>query len=127
MAEAFRVTNLLRGADSRPAKITSSGTRVAHTSLRRSVMRPLHLLLLLVTALSFAGCQKPASPEPESASATLEFNGELLPISGPYSHENLTVFLIHAGNQDERDFITLDEGLKQNLVAVTEKEQEQVR
>lgn len=48
-------------------------------------------------------------------------------VTGPYTHENLTVFLVHAAKQDGRDFITLDEGLKAGLVTVSEKEQAQVR
>jgi hypothetical protein len=36
------------------------------------------------------------------------------------------VFLVHAPSQDERAFITLDEGLKSGSVKVTEKSQEQV-
>jgi hypothetical protein len=47
-------------------------------------------------------------------------------ISGPYGHQNLTVFLVHSSRQDGRDFLTLDEGLANGLVKVTEKEQEQV-
>jgi hypothetical protein len=48
-------------------------------------------------------------------------------VSGPYVHENLTVFLVHAEQQDQGDFLTLDEGLTKGLVEITEKEQGQVQ
>jgi hypothetical protein len=47
-------------------------------------------------------------------------------ITGPYEHQNLSVFLIHSPSQDDREFITLDQGLKEGWVKVTEKQQEQV-
>src|SRR5688572_11021310 len=47
-------------------------------------------------------------------------------ITGPYSHENLSVYLLHSRTQDDRDFMTLDEGLKTKQVRITEKEQEDV-
>jgi hypothetical protein len=49
-----------------------------------------------------------------------------LRISGPFTHENLSVFLVHSDKRDERDFITLDEGLKSKLVTVSEKKSAQV-
>lgn len=89
-------------------------------------MRLLHFSLLIVCGLLVAGCQRPASSEPENVPPTVQVNGESLPISGPYSHENLSVFLIHSSNQDSRCYITLDEGLTNGSVAITEKAQEQV-
>ena len=47
-------------------------------------------------------------------------------VSGPYDHENLSVYLIHADQQDERPYITLQEGLEKGLVKVSEKEGIQV-
>ncbi|MBI3724928.1 hypothetical protein HY251_13375 [bacterium] len=44
-------------------------------------------------------------------------------VSGPYSHENLSVFLLHSKSQDGRDFLTLDEGLKSGVVLVSDKGQ----
>jgi hypothetical protein len=49
-----------------------------------------------------------------------------LRVTGPYVHENLAVYLLHSTAQDDRDFITLDEGLKDGTVTVTEKQEEQV-
>lgn len=89
-------------------------------------MRPLHLSLMIVSALFLAGCQRATPPEPETAPPTVEINGVSLPVSGPYSHENLSVFLIHSSDQDVRCYITLDEGIKNGTVAITEKAQEQV-
>jgi hypothetical protein len=60
------------------------------------------------------------------AAAEVVQGGEGLEVSGPFTHKNLTVFLIHRKNQDKRDFLTLDEGLKSGAVRVTEKAQEQV-
>jgi hypothetical protein len=48
-------------------------------------------------------------------------------VSGPYGHDNLAVFLIHADRQDQRDFLTLDEGLGTGQVEIAESEQEQVQ
>jgi hypothetical protein len=47
-------------------------------------------------------------------------------VSGPYTHEELSVFLIHGRRQDRRNFLTLPEGLKDGQVKITEKENEQV-
>jgi hypothetical protein len=47
-------------------------------------------------------------------------------VTGPYTHKNVSVFLIHSDEQDGRDFMTLDEGLKEGVVRVTEKRQEEV-
>src|SRR5262249_18275521 len=47
-------------------------------------------------------------------------------ITGPYTHENLSVFLLHSPNQDDREFITLDQGLKEGWVKVSEKQKQEV-
>jgi hypothetical protein len=47
-------------------------------------------------------------------------------VSGPYAHENLAVFLLHGKDQDDHDYLTLDQGLDKKLVVVSEKESEQV-
>jgi len=62
---------------------------------------------------------------PEVAFIKVEENK--LRVSGPYVHENLAAYLIHSDKpQDERRFITLQEGLDNKWVTVTEKEQESV-
>jgi len=65
---------------------------------------------------------KPVVPEATAA----DLDGRAVRITGPHSHENLTVFLVHSDAQDERDFLTLDEGLTKGLVKIAELEQEQV-
>lgn len=47
-------------------------------------------------------------------------------ISGPYSYRNLSIFLLHSNAQDNRNFMTLPEGLKAGLVKVTERQQASV-
>jgi hypothetical protein len=101
---------------------------------RRWLMRSGAVFALLV----LGGCGR--SPEttspggddssPSEPATTVVANADVLGVpfrvSGPYAHENLTVFLIHAPDQDKRDFLTLEEGLKGNLVSITEMEQERV-
>src|SRR5262249_33812853 len=72
----------------------------------------------------FAGCQRPETPDPEPTA--VELDGASYRVSGPYAHENLTVFLLHADRQDERDYLTLDEGLREGLVTIAEQAQERV-
>ncbi|MHC4607896.1 MAG: ARPP-1 family domain-containing protein, partial [Planctomycetota bacterium] len=70
---------------------------------------------------------QPKSETPAPAqSGTVEVDGKTYRISGPYGHENLSVFLLHSDEQDNRDFITLDEGLENKWVTVTEKQSAQV-
>jgi hypothetical protein len=71
-------------------------------------------------ALVAVGCGR--APEPPA----LDIDGTSLPISGPYTHRNVSVFLIHATEQDSRPFITLDEGLESGVVKVTEGPEGQV-
>lgn len=47
-------------------------------------------------------------------------------VSGPFVHENLAVYLIHSDEQDDREFLTLDEGLRDGRVLITEKENAEV-
>jgi len=75
-------------------------------------------LLALVGLLIFAF--NPATQ------ATVTLDGTTYRITGPYTHDNLDVFLLHAREQDRRSFITLEEGLKHGVVRVTEKTEEQV-
>jgi hypothetical protein len=86
---------------------------------------------MLVVASCFvlfvlAGCRQAESPQTESPVVTAELDGNSYRLSGPYAHENVTVFLLHSDTQDERDFLTLDEGLKAGVVKVTEQTQERV-
>jgi hypothetical protein len=62
----------------------------------------------------------------KKASAEVEVDGTAYRIRGPFTHQDLTVFLLCSNRQDGDDFLTLDEGLKEGLVSITEQEQERV-
>ena len=62
----------------------------------------------------------------KKASAKVEVDSTAYHIRGPFSHQDLTVFLLCSDRQDGHDFLTLDEGLKEGLVTITEQEREQV-
>ena len=78
----------------------------------------------LCAVLGLAGCQRTQTTGDDSAE--VELGGREVLVTGPYAHENLTVFLLHADSQDEREFLTLDEGLRQGSVKITEMDQERV-
>jgi hypothetical protein len=90
-----------------------------------STSRRLVVLGGVIVLLFLAGCRPP--PPAEADSSDVDLDGARHRVSGPYRHENLTVFLVHSENQDERNFLTLDEGLKDGVVKITEMDQEQVR
>ncbi|HEV3143926.1 MAG TPA: DUF6569 family protein [Gemmataceae bacterium] len=69
----------------------------------------------------------PIVPIVEKTPTQVEVDGAAYHIQGPFTHEDLTVFLLCSDHQDTQDFLTLDEGLKEGLVTVTEQEHEQVR
>jgi hypothetical protein len=84
---------------------------------------------LVLVALLMAGCSRSAPPD-TSAEARgenwLDVAGVPMQVTGPFTHQNVAVFLVHSERQDPREFITLDEGLKAGTVKVTEKAEEQV-
>ncbi|MEM1208659.1 MAG: DUF6569 family protein [Planctomycetota bacterium] len=49
-----------------------------------------------------------------------------LRVSGPYTHANLSVFLLHGDDAVDTEFITLEEGLRDGTVTVKEQEVAQV-
>jgi hypothetical protein len=63
---------------------------------------------------------------PRAASADVEVDGNAYHIRGPFAHEDLAVFLLCSKHQDENQYLTLDEGLKEGLVRITEQEHERV-
>jgi hypothetical protein len=85
----------------------------------------------LMCMLLLGGCQhepSPASaPAAPAAPAEVELDGGTYRVQGPISHDNVAVFLISSNHQDERDFLTLDEGLTSGLVKISELEDERVR
>jgi hypothetical protein len=74
--------------------------------------------------LLLSSCQRAGTPEPTSA--TVDLLGTTMRVSGPYAHDNLTVFLVHSDKQDNRDYLTLDEGLTKGVVKITEQDQASV-
>jgi hypothetical protein len=90
--------------------------RFTKASLARGVC---HITFLTLAGLLIFGFNR-------STQATITLDGTRYRITGPYSHENLSVLLLHAHEQDRRTFLTLEEGLKRGVVRVTEKTQEQV-
>ena len=83
------------------------------------------ILCAPVFAGLFAALALGAPPE-EKKPPTFDVKDLKVSVSGPYVHDNLTVFLILSKEQDDRQFITLDRGLDQKLVTVSEKASEQV-
>jgi hypothetical protein len=84
--------------------------------------------------LMLAGCGRPAAPTetpsvptPTAASSDANLDDRDIRVTGPYVHDNMAVFLIHADQQEPGDFLTLNEGLTKGLVEITEKDQQQVR
>jgi hypothetical protein len=55
-----------------------------------------------------------------AASLTLPAQTNSYKITGPFTHENLTVFLIHGPNKIGKSFLTLEEALDQRKVIVYE-------
>ena len=47
-------------------------------------------------------------------------------ISEPVVHKGLAVYFLHSDKRDDREFLTLNDGLKSGLVVVSEKQNEQV-
>ena len=66
-------------------------------------------VLCLLIALPLHGQDSPRSPK------TSNYR-----LSGPYTHKNLTVFLVHGKDQTTRTFLTLQEALAQKKVKVYE-------
>jgi hypothetical protein len=83
------------------------------TVVRRSA------LSLLVAALAFVVAAEPpqkAAPPKDGDKPAVSYR-----FSGPYTHGNLTIFLIHGDDQIKgKDILTLDEALKQKKVVVHE-------
>ncbi|MEM6257687.1 MAG: DUF6569 family protein [Planctomycetota bacterium] len=88
-------------------------------------------LLGLMVGLPGQTAAEPSDPgglgDPSETVETVFEEGEAHTISGPYTHGNLAVYLVHAEQRDDRDFITLNEGLKTGEVIVSEKDSAEVR
>jgi len=83
------------------------------TVVRRSA------LSLLVASLAFMVAAEPpqkGAPDKGSDKPVVSYR-----FSGPYTHDNLTIFLIHGDDQIKgKDILTLDEALRQKKVVVHE-------
>ena len=85
------------------------------------------MLLLAGCSRSVPPTEAPSAPTPEVSSSEANLDDRAVRVTGPYVHDNMAVFLIHADQQDAGEFLTLDEALSKGLVEITEKDQQQVR
>ncbi len=76
----------------------------------------LAMLLLAGCSRSAAPTESPTAADSTQSSSSVKLDDRAIRVTGPYVHENMAVFLIHADQQDKRDFLTLDEGLTKGLV-----------
>lgn len=79
-------------------------------------------ILGLSAYLAYSATASPRGP----ATTRVAVGDTIVRMSGPYTHENLAVYLIHSAAQDPRAFITLNEGLHDGSVKITEKEPKDV-
>jgi hypothetical protein len=97
-------------------------------ALRCSIAGAATVLLALGVFIALHG--KKPSPEvggdDTNASADVKVDGTAYHVRGPFTHQDLTVFLLCSDRQDGNDFLTLDEGLKDGLVTIAEQENERV-
>jgi len=87
--------------------------------MKRSIRCSCAVAMLALMFTAAHGAQAPDAPE---APAAPKYR-----VTGPYAHEGLAVFLIHADRQDPREFLTLDEALQRKLVIITEKDDAEVQ
>ena len=119
-AELVASTTLaLRQADAAPQPARPPSRRNLMVRIARFGWIPVAAALLLAVGVFFAIPAKKAAAE-------VEVDGATYHIQGPFTHQDLTVFLLCSNRQDESDFLTLDEGLKGGQVTITEQEQERV-
>jgi hypothetical protein len=104
-------------ATSEPVRQPSRRNRMFRIARLCSI--PVAAAVLLALGVFFALPSKKASAE-------VEVDGTAYQIHGPYTHQDLTVFLLCCRRQDGDDYLTLDEGLAKGLVIITEQEQERV-
>jgi hypothetical protein len=107
----------------------SRRNRMARIALLGSGAAAAAALLVFAVFVSFSDKKPPPGRERAATKAPVEVDvdGTAYHIQGPFAHEDLTVFLLCSDQQDESDFLTLDEGLKEGLVTISEQEREQVR
>lgn len=79
--------------------------------------------IVVVALVAAGGCQK----NPSTGEGIVELDQGKLEVSGPFVHENLAVFLLHSDQNDDREYITLDQGLEEDVVKVSEQKEAQVQ
>lgn len=79
-------------------------------------MKPQYLFAIaLLCLIGLTAAAQNSAPNPQNAKEASEYR-----LSGPYTHQNLTVFLVHGKDQTTRTFLTLQEALAQKKVRVYE-------
>jgi hypothetical protein len=86
-------------------------------------MKPIHLFataLFSLICLPLAICITATAQNPSTSQQDTKQNSSEYRLSGPYTHGNLTVFLVHGKDQTTRTFLTLQEAMAQKKVRVYE-------
>lgn len=87
---------------------------------RQHIIRgALHLGILVGIGTLILGFARPSV-------ATVAIDDDTYRVTGPFAHDNLAVYLIHAKQQDPTEYVTLEEGLRSGDVKVMEKDNKQV-
>ena len=79
------------------------------------------LLVILGIVWSASGSFSARSASEQSALTPLAALAAGFTLEGPFTHANLTVYVVRGSTSDAREYITLDEGLGARTVAVREK------
>jgi hypothetical protein len=119
----------LVASTSRALQQAGAATEGGRRSSRRNRMSRIARfgsLAVAATVLLALGVFLSLPTKKAAAEVVVEVDGTPYRIRGPFTHQDLTVFLLCSNRQDGRDFLTLDEGLKEGLVTITEQEHEQV-
>jgi ARG/rhodanese/phosphatase superfamily protein len=82
--------------------------------MKKKYLTAVAFFCLLVGLFMWAAAQNP------STTARTQTQPSTYRLSGPYTHKNLTVFLVHGKDLTNKTFLTLQEGLAQKKVRVYE-------
>lgn len=93
--------------------------------MKTACLSLMSLLSLTLLGMSFVP-DPSADTEKKTEPATIKVGEQTVLLSKPFSHENLTVFLLHGKDRSKANYVTLDEGLAKKLITVSEKKNEQV-
>lgn len=92
-------------------------------------MRHIKFLAMLAAGSMIAVTAMVATAADRNGEAKFAMPGrETLYLSGPYTHDNLSIYIFYRSQSSEppRRYLTLEEGLRRGLVKVTERSQERV-